>query len=92
MDAKEPKKERFDLRLTKSNKEKLEKAARLAGHATLASFVTSTIIDRANEIIEKEEQILGGNTDREIFFNALMGNYEPNDALRKASEDYHASE
>lgn len=86
MEAK--KEERFELRLSKSNKQKLEKAANLLGHKSLASFVTATIMEKAQNTIEKEEAILADEKDKEIFFNALMGEHEPNENLKQATREY----
>lgn len=45
-------------------------------------------MEKANEIIEREHQILADERDKEIFFNTLMKDNEPNEALQKAARDY----
>lgn len=88
MDKTEKKDERFELRLSKAHKAKLEKAAEILGHKTLAGFVTSTVLEKANEVIEKDQTILANQQDKELFFKALMESPEPNDALQQAARDY----
>lgn len=88
MDKTEKKDERFELRLSKAHKAKLEKAAELLGHKSLAGFVTATILEKANEVIKREQSILANEQDKEIFFNALMEEHEPNEALQQAVHEY----
>ena len=91
MDKTEKKDERFELRLSKPNKAKLEKAAEILGHRSLAGFVTATVLEKANEVIEKDQTILANDRDKEVFFKALMEAPEPNEALQEAARDYDKS-
>ena len=91
MDKTNKKDERFELRLSKAHKAKLEKAAELLGHKTLAGFVTSTVLEKANEVIEKDQTVLANKQDKEVFFKALMEGPEPNEALHQAARDYEKS-
>lgn len=79
---------RFDLRWSSEQKERFERAARIAGFSSLAQFVTSVVRDRAEEVLKEEERILASERDRERFFDALMEDAEPNEELKKAAKAY----
>ena len=79
---------RFELRLSKDEKMFFEKASKILGYRTLASFVTSMVKKQAKEIIDEHEKILASEKDKEIFFKAILANNEPNEKLRKAAKKY----
>jgi uncharacterized protein (DUF1778 family) len=56
----------------------------------LLKQVQQNISDKNNEVLSSEggDQIIASERDAEIFFNALLNPSEPNDALKKAAEDY----
>jgi len=81
-------KARFDTRLSKDKKQIIEKAAILGGYRNLSDFVVSTVYERAQMIIQKSETILASQRDSEIFFNALVNQPEPNEALVSAAKQY----
>lgn len=80
---------RFDTRLPKQQKEFFERAAVLGGYRTLTEFVISSVQDKAKEIIDEHNRILVSEKDKEIFFNALLGDSEPNEALAAAAIKYN---
>ncbi|MCF8298419.1 MAG: DUF1778 domain-containing protein [Saprospiraceae bacterium] len=88
MKTAEIKQSRFELRLSLEDKTFFEKASRISGHKTLASFITSIVRERAKKIIKEKEQILLSEKDKEIFFNAVLSNNEPSEKLKKAAEKY----
>ncbi len=90
MDTQKQKTARFDARLTEEQKRFFEKAAQLGGYRSLTDFVILTVQERADEIVEKQEQIIASQRDRDIFFNALLHPEKPNKALRFAAEEYKA--
>ena len=92
MKSLEIKQSRFELRLTEEEKSFFEKASRLAGYKTLSSFVISAIREYATKIIKEKEQILKSQKEKELFFNAIFSNIEPNENLKKASERYHKNQ
>ena len=88
----EIKQSRFELRLSTEDKMFFERASRISGHKTLASFITSIVRERAKKILKDKEQILSSEKDKEIFFNAILSNNEPGEKLKKASEKYLKSQ
>lgn len=79
---------RFDTRLPKKQKEFFERAAILGGYRTLTEFVIHSVQDRAKQIMKEHDSILASEKDKEIFFNALLGEPGPNKALKSAAEKY----
>ncbi len=88
----EIKQSRFELRLTEEEKSLLEKASQLAGYKTLSSFVVSVIREYATKIIKEKEQILKSQKEKELFFNAIFSDIEPNENLKQASKRYNESQ
>lgn len=80
---------RFDTRISKEQKHFFEKAAALGGYRNLTSFIIVTVQNRANEIINQQEQILASNKDSEIFFEALANPTKPNSDLLLAAQEYN---
>ncbi len=84
----EVKQSRFELRLSEADKVLFEKASAISGYKTLTSFVTSVLRNQAKEIIFEHEQILKTEKDKEIFFDALLSNNQPNKKLQEAYKKY----
>ncbi len=80
--------ERFEIRWSAEQKRRFERASELAGHSTLAQFITSVVQRKAEQILEENERILASERDRERFFDALMQPPEPNEELREAARSY----
>lgn len=81
-------KARFDTRLPLEQKLLFEKAAAYAGFNSLSEFILSTVQKEALEIIKEHESIILSQRDSKIFFEALLNPKEPNEALKKAAEEY----
>jgi uncharacterized protein (DUF1778 family) len=79
---------RFELRLSQDDKRFFERASKISGHKTLTSFVISIVKKQAKEIIAENDRILASEKDKEIFFNSIMANNEPNEKLREAAKKY----
>jgi len=79
---------RFDTRLSRSQKELFEKAARIKGFKSLSEFVIHTTQEAANKIIERHDAILASERDNSIFFEALANPPKPNKALTQAARSY----
>ena len=82
---------RFELRLSKEDRAFFEKASKISGYTTLASFIKSAVKERAKKIINEKEQILSSGKDKEIFFNAVLSNIEPSRKLKMAANKYLGS-
>ena len=79
---------RFDTRWTEEQKSLFERASTLGGFRSLSEFVFFAVQQRAEEIIEKHEQIISTKRDQEIFANALMNPPSPNSKLKQAAKRY----
>lgn len=79
---------RFDTRLPEEQKLFFEKAARLGGFRSLTDFILFSAQEKANEIIRENEQIIAGERDAKIFFNAVSKPAKPSEKLKKAYNEY----
>ncbi len=79
---------RFDARLTKEQKEFFEYASKIGGYRNLTDFILRAVQLKAEEIVEKHNQILASKKDQEIFFEAIFKEDQPNLELKKAYEAY----
>lgn len=79
--------DRLDLRLPRELKKRWERAAELAGAASVASFVKMVATERADALIREHDTLfLSGNESRWLqeFLNEPVR--EPTPALQRASE------
>jgi len=79
---------RYDMKLSKEQKEYFEYAAKLGGYRTLSEFIIHSAQENAQRIVKEHEQILKSDRDRELFFNELLYPGMPNQELRQAAEEY----
>ncbi len=79
---------RFDTRLTKSQKELFEMAARISGFKSLSEFVIHSTQQVADSIIEKHNAVLASEKDRKIFFDTLVNPPKPGKSLKDAAKHY----
>lgn len=77
------KSERLSLRLDAQSKKKIEQAATVV-QSSVNSFIISTILEKADDIIQKHEQLILTSRDRDIFLNAILNPPPANEALSKA--------
>ncbi len=89
--ANRPSSARFDARLTVEQKEMFERAALLLGYKSLSEFIIQTVHQRAKNVIEENEKILGSQRDAELFFESILNDHSPNEALIAAAEKYKKS-
>jgi len=80
---------RFDARLPKEQKLYFEKAAQLGGYRNLTEFIISSVMEKAKEIISENERIIVSQRDSEIFFDAILQQTKPNNALIEAANEYN---
>jgi len=83
------KKARIDTRLLEEQKLLFERASVIGGYRNLSDFIIMSAQDKAKEIIRERELILASERDGKIFFNALMKDTSPNEALVTAVADYN---
>jgi uncharacterized protein (DUF1778 family) len=71
---------RIDVRLRSDLKRLVEEAAELSAQ-TVASFVASTIVERAKKVVESAQRIRMGRADADAFLAALDRPVNRDDAL-----------
>ena len=79
----QPRQERLEARITKSQKTLFEKAATLKG-TSVSQFVIASAQEAAVRTHEEQQIIELGRRDQEIFVNALLNPTSPNERLRAA--------
>lgn len=83
------KRTRLDARLSETQRELFERAARIGGFRNFSHFVISSAQEKAEDIIRKNEAILASERDAELFFEAVMNPPKPNEALINAFKEYN---
>jgi uncharacterized protein (DUF1778 family) len=83
------KSERLEARISKEQKELLQRAATLQGRS-LTDFVVASACEVAIRTVQDYETIRLGDRDREAFVAALLNPPEPNHTLQRAAERYKA--
>jgi len=80
---------RVEFRVSNEDKELFEYAKQLSGFKTFSEFARFVITKEAKAIVKEENKILASKRDKELFFNALMGEeHQPNESLLAAIK-YH---
>jgi len=75
----------FNIRMAIENKLKVERAAR-AANQSLTEFAEAAIVQRAEEVLERQERILLSDRDFERFVHLMTADTEPTEtALREAA-------
>lgn len=80
---------RLNFRLAPEVKEKIARAASIYGQ-DLTEFAVSTLIQKAEEILEKHDRLLLGSEDYQFFLDALNETEtgEPSEKSRQTAEIY----
>jgi uncharacterized protein (DUF1778 family) len=86
MAAGTPNDARVSFRLSRQAKKALEEAAALTGQS-LHAFAVSTLLEKANQILDLQRVRFLSERDARIFLNVL-GKRRPNQALREAAGWY----
>jgi uncharacterized protein (DUF1778 family) len=77
------KSERLSLRLDEITKRKIEQVAAIT-QSSLNSFILTTVLAKADEIIRQHETMILSERDKDIFFNALLNPPTANNVLKNA--------
>lgn len=80
-------KTRLDFRLDTEAKEVITQAAYVTGKS-LSEFAVSSLVQSAQEVLEKHQTITFSNRDFDAFLEAIESEELPNDALKRAAERY----
>ena len=83
------KSERLEARITREQKQLIQRAADLEGRS-LTDYLVEKIQAAARETVRAHETMTLTLRDSEFFVNALLNPPEPNEALRAAAADYEA--
>ena len=78
------KEERIDIRVSHEEKQLFLKAQQISGDRTFSGFITRIIKAKSAEIVEESARILSSQRDRELFFNSIFSEQEPNQLLKDA--------
>jgi uncharacterized protein (DUF1778 family) len=79
---------RIEFRSTDTERRQFEEAAFFLG-MNLSTFARKTMLEKSEEIINKNNSIILSNEDRDIFLHALENPPKPNKRLKKALEAHH---
>lgn len=79
--------ERVEARVTREQKELLERAAALEGRS-MTDFILTSAQDAAADTIARHELLQLSPRDQSTFVEALLNPPVPNDALRAAASRY----
>lgn len=77
----------INFRLPGEIKQIVERAT-IASGQSLRDFAIQTLVTRANEVLEQQQVRTLSERDRDLFLALLDSEAGPNEALRKAAEDY----
>ncbi len=76
----------FNIRMAVDNKLKVERAARVTNQS-LTEFAEAAVVQRAEEVLERQERILLSDRDFERFVQLMTAEAAPTEAaLREAAE------
>jgi len=78
---------RVDFRLASQAKAVIEEAAALTGQS-LSDFAVSTLLEKANQVLNAKRIRSLSERDARIFLNVLDSEEQPNQALREAAAWY----
>ncbi len=81
------KSERLNLRLDEVSKKKIEQAAAVL-QSSVNSFIIATVLEKAEEIIQRHEEMILSDRDQDIFYNGLVNPPVANESLRKAFKEH----
>lgn len=82
-----PKPERLEARVTREQKQLIERAAELEGRS-ITDFVVASAQSAARQVIQDHEILKLTARDREVFVQALLNPPKPTDKLRQAVRRY----
>ena len=80
---------RITARVDEDTKELLLKAAKLIGQPSINAFVVNSAVERAKEIIEREQVLNLSERDFKLFLDSLDSSSK-NERLQKAHQKYQA--
>jgi uncharacterized protein (DUF1778 family) len=88
MEAPISKDERIELRVSSTDKKLFKKAQILSGDSSFSSFIVRILKQEAEEILARHDRILVTEKDRQVFFDAVFGDPQPNQNLMEAAKRF----
>ena len=79
--------ERVEIRMTRTQKRAIERAANLRG-TSVTDFILNAVQPAATEAIQEFQVLELRNEDRRVFVEALLNPSGPNEALKAAVARY----
>lgn len=90
MDTPINKDERIELRVSSTDKKMFRRAQKLSGDKSFSSFIVRVVKQHAEEIVSAKDKIIASDRDRQLFFDAVFRDDEPNQNLLEAAARYKA--
>ena len=87
VDKRQQKTARLEARITREQKDLIERAAAYEGR-TLSDFVVNTVQEAAKSVIREHEILRLSGSQSRCFVEMLLGPPEPNKTLQEAAEAY----
>jgi len=78
---------RLNFRVRPDIKERIEKAARVAGKS-VTDFAVAALVDTADEVLEHHYATELSNRDRDVFLALLNRHDKPNKLLKRAAKTH----
>jgi len=82
------KKERIELRISATDKRRIQRAQLLSGDKSVSSFIARVLKEQTENILAQSDRVLISEQDRTAFFSAVMDAAMPNERLIAAAERY----
>ena len=83
---------RIEFRVSPEEKKLFRRAQKICGDKSISSFITRILRAKSTQIIEASEKILASENDRQLFFQAIFADLEPNEALTAAAQRFKLSQ
>jgi uncharacterized protein (DUF1778 family) len=91
MEAHSNRDERIEIRISQKDKAIFKKAQKLSGDKTFNSFIVRILRSYSKQIISEDERILASKRDRDVFFDAVFSDLQPNEKLTAAANRYKST-
>lgn len=82
------KEERIEVRVSARDKQLFRRAQKISGDKSFSSFIVRVLKAYSEEVVHKNDRIIASERDREIFFDAVFRDLEPNEQLLEAAKRY----
>ena len=77
----------FNIRLDASTKARIEAAARTSKQSA-TQFAESALVEKANEVLARHEQIILSDRDYELFVQMMTSDAEPTELAKHEADEF----